>query len=122
MRGERRPRLALTLGDPAGIGPEVVLRALADAARPPADWLVYGPVASLRERSRLFSLPSPETLGVELVDVPGDIVGLGRVSAEGGRVAAQAVQRAAKDALAGRVDGLVTPSSSRTRPGSRTWR
>ncbi len=26
----RRPRLAVTLGDPAGIGPEVVLKALAD--------------------------------------------------------------------------------------------
>ena len=25
-----RPRLAVTLGDPAGIGPEVVLKALAD--------------------------------------------------------------------------------------------
>jgi 4-hydroxythreonine-4-phosphate dehydrogenase len=27
---QRRPRLAITLGDPAGIGPEVVLKALAD--------------------------------------------------------------------------------------------
>lgn len=27
---ENRPRLALTLGDPAGIGPEVILKALAD--------------------------------------------------------------------------------------------
>lgn len=27
---DRRPRLALTLGDPAGIGPEVILKALAD--------------------------------------------------------------------------------------------
>ncbi|MFM6912090.1 MAG: 4-hydroxythreonine-4-phosphate dehydrogenase, partial [Dolichospermum sp.] len=26
----KRPRLALTLGDPAGIGPEVILKALAD--------------------------------------------------------------------------------------------
>ncbi|MDB9481336.1 4-hydroxythreonine-4-phosphate dehydrogenase, partial [Dolichospermum circinale CS-537/05] len=26
----KRPRLVLTLGDPAGIGPEVILKALAD--------------------------------------------------------------------------------------------
>ncbi|NEQ31103.1 MAG: 4-hydroxythreonine-4-phosphate dehydrogenase, partial [Leptolyngbya sp. SIO4C5] len=30
MTSSRRPRLAITLGDPAGIGPEVVLKALAD--------------------------------------------------------------------------------------------
>ena len=30
MKNNIRPRLAVTLGDPAGIGPEVVLKALAD--------------------------------------------------------------------------------------------
>ena len=32
MVGNPRPRLAVTIGDPAGIGPEVVLKALADPA------------------------------------------------------------------------------------------
>src|SRR5262249_41381567 len=44
------PRLALTVGDPAGIGPEVVLRALADPARPDVPVVVYGPMASLLDR------------------------------------------------------------------------
>lgn len=105
----RRPRLALTLGDPAGIGPEIVLRALAAPGRPEADWCVYGPLASLRDRSRRFALPAVETLGVALVDVgEAGPVALGSVSAAGGRAAAGAVLRAAEDALAGRVAGVVT--------------
>jgi len=105
---ERGPRLALTLGDPAGIGPEIILRALASTERPRAEWVVYGPVASLRDRSRRFSLPAVETLGVSLVDVAGDEVEPGAVSAAGGRAATAAVLRAASDALAGQVAGLVT--------------
>src|SRR5262245_57453487 len=103
------PRLALTVGDPAGIGPEVVLRALAAADRPRAAVTVYGPVEVLRERARLFALEAPESLDAALVDVPltGDLV-LGRTSASAGRAAAEAVLAAARDALAGRVDGLVT--------------
>jgi 4-hydroxythreonine-4-phosphate dehydrogenase len=104
----RRPRLALTLGDPAGIGPEIVLRALAAPGRPEADWCVYGPVASLSDRSRRFALPAVETLGVSLVDVEAGPVAIGSVSAASGRAAAGAVLRAAQDALAGRVAGLVT--------------
>ena len=104
----RRPRLALTVGDPAGIGPEIVLRALASASCPPAEWVVYGPLALLEERSRRFSLPAAATLAAAAVDVETAPVALGVVSAEGGRAAAAAVQAAVADALAGRVAGIVT--------------
>ncbi len=97
------------MGDPAGIGPEVVLRALADPDRPKGRVLVYGPAAVLVERARRFLLREPEALGIEVVDVPmTDEAPLGRVSAAGGRAAAEAVLAAARDALAGRVSGLVT--------------
>jgi 4-hydroxythreonine-4-phosphate dehydrogenase len=103
------PRLALTVGDPAGIGPEVVLRALAAPDRPEAAVTLYGPMASLRDRARLFGLRDPEELDAARVDVPlaGELV-LGRTSAVAGRAAAEAVLAAARDALAGRVDALVT--------------
>ena len=104
----RRPRLALTVGDPAGIGPEIVLKALASASCPPAEWVVYGPLALLEERSRRFSLPAAATLAAAAVDVETAPVALGAVSAEGGRAAAAAVQAAVADALAGCVAGIVT--------------
>ncbi len=102
-------RLALTLGDPAGIGPEVVLRALADRERPAASMVLYGPLSSLQDRARRFGLKLPEELGAEVVDIAlGGPVALGRTSAAGGRAAALAVLRAADDAKAGRVDAIVT--------------
>jgi len=103
-----RPRLALTVGDPAGIGPEIVLRALASLACPPAEWVVYGPLESLAERAGRFGLPEVTSLAAGAVDVPGSPVPLGAVSAEGGRLAAATVLAAAADACAGRVLGLVT--------------
>jgi 4-hydroxythreonine-4-phosphate dehydrogenase len=98
-------RLALTVGDPAGIGPEIVLRALASAERPAAEWVVYGPAEELRARARRFAIPFP---AVEIVDVGGETASLGVVSAAAGRAAAEAVLRAAADARGGRLAGLVT--------------
>jgi 4-hydroxythreonine-4-phosphate dehydrogenase len=103
-----RPRLALTAGDPAGIGPEIVLKALATAGRPAAEWVVYGSLTCLAERARLFGLPGLASLATDVVDTGGGPVPLGAVSAEGGRAAAAAVLAAAQDARAGRVDGIVT--------------
>jgi len=102
-------RLALTLGDPAGIGPEVILKALADPERPAASCVLYGPAAVLDDRARRFGLETPGELGADVVDIPLEgPVPLGRTSAAGGRAAALAVLRAAEDAMAGRVDAIVT--------------
>jgi len=102
-------RLAITVGDPAGIGPEVVLKALAAPDRPEAAVVVYGPISSLIDRSQRFQLRMPQDLGALVVDVPLEQpVALGEVSAAGGRAAAEAVLRAARDAMEGRVDALVT--------------
>lgn len=109
-----RPRLALTVGDPGGIGPEVVLRALALPERPAAQIRVYGPAAVLRDRAKRSRLKRPEGLDVELIDVPmAGPLALGRPSPEGGRVAAEAVRRAATDALRRSVDALVTAPVSK---------
>jgi 4-hydroxythreonine-4-phosphate dehydrogenase len=97
------------VGDPAGIGPEVVLRALASAERPDAEAIVYGPLAALLDRAHRFGLEIPQDLGARVVDVALEgTLTLGRPSAAGGRAAAEAVLRAAQDARAGRVDALVT--------------
>ncbi len=104
-----KPRLALSVGDPAGIGPEIVLKALADPARPDAECVVYGPLRALEERARRLGLARPGELGVRVEDTGGaSEAPLGRVSAAAGRAAAEAVLGAARDALARRVDALVT--------------
>ena len=71
--------------------------------------MVYGSAEVLAERAERFKLARPESHGVAVVDVPlAGPCAPGQVSATGGRAAAEAVLRAAADARAGRVDGLVT--------------
>jgi 4-hydroxy-L-threonine phosphate dehydrogenase PdxA len=92
---DQPPRLALTTGDPAGIGPEVVLKALASPDRPRARVIVYGPMAVLIDRAVRFGLRPPQDLDARLVDVPLDgPVELGRTSPAAGRAAPGAVVRA----------------------------
>jgi 4-hydroxythreonine-4-phosphate dehydrogenase len=102
-------RLAVTVGDPAGIGPEVVLRALGRSDRPAADVVVYGPVSVLHDRARRLGLPSVDTLAARVVDIPltGE-VRPGMTSPAAGHAAADAVLRAARAAMAAEVDAIVT--------------
>jgi 4-hydroxythreonine-4-phosphate dehydrogenase len=103
-----RPRLALTLGDPAGIGPEIALRALAAPRRPEVEFVVFGPLAALHDRAHRFGLRAVESLDARVVDVPGPPAPLGTISAAGGRAAAEAVLAAVAEVSAGRLDGIVT--------------
>ena len=87
-----RPRLAVTLGDPRGIGPEIVAAARADPrVRAAADLFVIGP---------------SDIAGVD--ETVGEWGVAHRSLAQGGRCAGLAVDRAVELALAGTVDGIVT--------------
>jgi 4-hydroxythreonine-4-phosphate dehydrogenase len=120
-----RPLLAITLGDPAGVGPEIVVKALAEPAvyeqcRP----LVIGDRRMLARAAGWIGAPPPE---FEPVDdpragryTPGSITLLdlanadpagiapGRLSAAAGRAAVEYVFRGCDLALAGAVDAVVT--------------
>jgi 4-hydroxythreonine-4-phosphate dehydrogenase len=102
-------RLGLTVGDPAGIGPEVVLKALCAPDRPDVPVVIYGSMACVLDRARRFGLRAPQDMGARLVDVPVQgTLRLGLFSAACGRAAAEAVLRAARDALEGRLCAVVT--------------
>ncbi|HVS19008.1 MAG TPA: 4-hydroxythreonine-4-phosphate dehydrogenase PdxA [Planctomycetota bacterium] len=111
-----RPRLAVTVGDPAGIGPEVVLAALGDAGvRAAARLVVIGP-AALRPadlpavpRAELERAPDAAWLESE---GPARWE-LGRVAPECGAAALAALRAGHELALAGQVDGLVTAPVSK---------
>ena len=87
----RRPRLAVTLGDPRGIGPEVVTKALALGPLD-ADVTVLGSGEWGAVPSGAASDPAPRSLLPE----------------QAGRIAGEAVQEAVRLALAGEVDAIVT--------------
>ena len=80
-------RVGVTMGDPAGIGPEIVLKGIADPrVRAVCEPVLYGP-RTAAERERF-------TPGV--------------LSADAGRVACEAVERAVADAMAGQIDAVAT--------------
>ena len=119
-----RPAIAITMGDPCGIGPEVVVKALSDSrvyasCRP----LVVGNVYAMQRAVELTGLPlrinesdDPETAGrddrvVDVLDIknldPEDIT-VGRISPACGKAAMEWVTKAGELALSGAVAGLAT--------------
>ena len=119
-----KPAIAITMGDPCGIGPEVVVKALADprvyaACRP----VVIGSAYAMQQAVKVAGHPlavretaDPTAAGqdpavVEVVDIhnlnPEDIT-VGQLSVPCGKAAMEWVTKAGQLALAGVVDGIAT--------------
>ncbi|MGE0190971.1 MAG: 4-hydroxythreonine-4-phosphate dehydrogenase PdxA [Planctomycetota bacterium] len=112
-----RGALAVTLGDPAGIGPEIVARYLAEFRTVPARLVVVGSRdvfdAAWRAVGAPFEVPDlgPADAALALQDPgvgPAGPVPVGRASAAAGAASHGWVLAAADLALAGRVAGVVT--------------
>jgi 4-hydroxythreonine-4-phosphate dehydrogenase len=89
MENLRKPRVAITEGDPSGIGPEIAAKAAADASvLEVCEPLVYGAA-------------------------PGTTFVPGQLSAGAGRAAYDIIVRAAEDARAGVVDAVATAPISK---------
>ncbi|HLB10992.1 MAG TPA: 4-hydroxythreonine-4-phosphate dehydrogenase PdxA [Gemmatimonadaceae bacterium] len=86
------PRLAITLGDPRGIGPEIVAAAIGDSrVRARAELVIVGPSGTV--------VPVNEEVGVWAA---------GGNAAQGGKLAGLAIERAVALARSGDVQGIVT--------------
>lgn len=123
------PILGITIGDPAGIGPEVILRALADRrARMAAQFIIFGNEATFRHiasalRIRLPPwkrldwsspiLPSAPVIFVETGHCPPSLAMRGRPTAAGGFCCAEAIDWAVAYAQEGVIDAVVTAPISK---------
>jgi 4-hydroxythreonine-4-phosphate dehydrogenase len=87
-----RPRIGVTVGDPSGIGPEIAVKAAADPAlQPLCEVVLYGPA----DAAALRAYPA------------------GRISAEAGRAAYEAIVAAVADARQGTIDAIATAPISK---------
>ena len=120
--------LAITLGDPAGIGPEIIAKAFRDQPEALRGCFVAGDVASVRRGAQCVQPPDVQVgLPVAEIDTPAQaltappgcipvlqvvpaqaLVPLGQVSAQAGRIAGDCVTWAARAALRGEVAAIVT--------------
>jgi 4-phospho-D-threonate 3-dehydrogenase / 4-phospho-D-erythronate 3-dehydrogenase len=122
---DERPIIAMTMGDAAGVGPEIIMKSLAhpelyEQCRP----LVIGDAERLRQAGRIVGTRlevrslTPDLIGqaaftpaiVECVDlklIPDDLP-WGRLSAKAGEAAYRYIEVAAKLAIAGQVAAICT--------------
>jgi 4-hydroxythreonine-4-phosphate dehydrogenase len=116
------PHLAITMGDPAGIGPEIIVKAVRRLA-PRLDagefsLLVIGHGSALRAAQAMLGDQLPIPVVAEHAPWPAlallpagderEPIAIGAISPEAGRFAYLAVEHAVRLALAGRIDGIVT--------------
>jgi 4-hydroxythreonine-4-phosphate dehydrogenase len=120
-------RLGLTMGDPAGIGPEIILAAARELAPRSAvgefKLLAIGTLSCFEETARRLDIPTEIVAGddpiewprVPVIEAAGTDVAIapGKLSAEAGRLAYAAIERAVALAMAGKIDAVVTAPISK---------
>jgi 4-hydroxythreonine-4-phosphate dehydrogenase len=99
------PRIGLSIGDPNGIGPEVVLKAL-NTLRGETELIPIGDPDLLRDQARNLHLPSPDTVFPVSERFPKAFPG--DISADAGAASAAWVRDGIRACLAGELDALVT--------------
>jgi 4-hydroxythreonine-4-phosphate dehydrogenase len=105
------PRIAITIGDPAGVGAEIALKALADRnLLALADWILIGDHVALEAvqpgyRDKLA--PTIRQVSPGLLD-PTKPLRFGQLSADYGAAAIEYVRLATEMCLAGDADAMVT--------------
>jgi 4-phospho-D-threonate 3-dehydrogenase / 4-phospho-D-erythronate 3-dehydrogenase len=123
MPVDARPVIAVTMGDPAGVGPEVVVKALATAeVRAMCRPVVIGDAARLRLAAQLCGI----SIDIRVIDSPADAadhpatidviepaavsadIAWGAVSPAAGEAAFRFIERAAQLAIAGDVQAICT--------------
>jgi 4-hydroxythreonine-4-phosphate dehydrogenase len=117
------PTVAITMGDPAGIGPEICLRALADESLvQQCTPIVFGdakvmrlaaktcgmlrPAAAFSDAAKLTHVRGPAVFDLKAIDA--DAVTPGSVDAATGAAAYHYITAAIDEAKAGRVDAVCT--------------
>lgn len=111
MSSLRLPKIAFTMGDPAGIGPEIIVRMLEDHPEfaENAELFIYGSPEVIRDAvGRFCKTPLPPIELVEATGVKVSHLADGILSPECGLAAYETVVRTAKDAVAGKIDAMVT--------------
>ncbi len=118
------PLLAITMGDPAGAGPEIAVKALYDPeVRPICRGLVIGDADVMRAAVEIVGIPmevhavssademrdEEKVLNVlDLKDVDVSTLVRGRVAASAGKAAYDAVEKGTLLTLEGKTDAIVT--------------
>ena len=103
-------KIAITMGDPAGVGPEIIVKSL--AALPPsarARYRVFGNIESL-EAARTVVRADLRVADIDVhhTDIPGAPLPFGKLDDRCGEACFRFIEAAVRQAQAGEVAGIVT--------------
>jgi len=119
---KKKPIIGITMGDPAGVGPEIIIKALDnkkiyDNVRP----LVIGTVDYLKQTMSIINkhldINKVEKIddcrfihgAIDVIDIPGeDKVSFGEISSAAGRVAFECIKKSIIIGLERVIDGVAT--------------
>lgn len=102
--------IGITMGDPAGVGPEIIVKSL--AAMPAADrarYRIFGNRESLAAAKAVLGADLDlATLDLHHTDIPGAPLPFGRLDPRAGEACFRFIEAAVRQAMAGRIAGIVT--------------
>ncbi len=103
-------RIGITLGDPAGIGPEIVVKALDKLRNQTSNLTIIGPLRILTATQIMLksNVPLPR-----VVDTPEQEFEFGKAQPSAGKAALEALKKAANLIKDGEIDALVTAPISK---------
>lgn len=104
-----KPTIAITMGDPAGIGPEICIRAVRDKrVLDVCSPLIFGDTSILEQAAGKGGLAAPETEHVRDIKACRQKIKPGKVQKHCGRAAYEYIDAAVHDALFGNVSAIAT--------------
>ncbi|WP_434620722.1 4-hydroxythreonine-4-phosphate dehydrogenase PdxA [Tabrizicola sp. M-4] len=104
------PLIGITMGDPAGVGPEIIVKSLAAMTAPQRQGIrIYGNRESLGAAETVLRTGLDiASLDVDHVDIPGPLPAFGKLDSRCGEACYQFIAHAVRDALAGSIGCIVT--------------
>lgn len=101
-------KVGITLGDPAGIGPEITARAILELHDQLSNLVIIGNRDNFLRAAEAVHFPADYIEKLQFTDIPSDSIEIGKVSEVAGYNALRSIETAVGMALSGELSGICT--------------
>ncbi|OGI21973.1 MAG: 4-hydroxythreonine-4-phosphate dehydrogenase PdxA [Candidatus Melainabacteria bacterium RIFOXYA12_FULL_32_12] len=106
-------KIAITIGDPTGIGPEIIIKSINSLDIPAKEYILIGNKEIFHKVSSKINQPLPDNL--DIIDIPCDIskISAGQPNIESGKLSYLALKKACQLAQNNEIRAIVTAPLSK---------
>ncbi|HEX9667274.1 MAG TPA: 4-hydroxythreonine-4-phosphate dehydrogenase PdxA, partial [Thermodesulfobacteriota bacterium] len=113
VKSDGKPTIGITMGDPSGIGPEIILKSLfCSEIQSICSPVIYGDAEILNEAKKLTGIKN-ELKIISVTNLDKNDLSIGNPSVKGGEASILYIREAVKQALEGIIDAIVTAPISK---------